>query len=737
VDLLREQRYRKQFLREDRRQAAILMVATAFAYGATIGNDFFLFDNRLLLGLSVASRVLIVVSMGSALLLLWRTRTPRQLDRAVNVYLIATAICTSVNHLLRLALGRFIWPLIAVALLLAFFYFVLRGPILLRTIVGGVVSAVGFSLVFRANPRLDPAAQMTCFFSLIVLNGVGILSARAFEANRRRAFDAERRERQLRQTLAVEKKRAETMAHARGVFLASMSHEFRTPMNAVIGLSDVLLDAPLINEHWRHVRTINDSARALLGLLNDVLDFAKIDAQKIELSMDHFDIRHVVLSVVEMFGPQASAQSLELRFDVAPEVPKRLVGDNARLRQILVNLVSNAIKFTDNGSVTLQITARPLPNKAADWEISCRVEDTGIGMTPEVMNRLFEPFEQADQSLTQRRGGTGLGLAISKRIAMAMGGDIDVQSEPGHGSVFTFKLRIEAVDGPADAPTVTHGEDRPALAILVVDDNAINRDVASLKLGRLGYRVDLASDGQAAIEAVSKKDYDVVFMDIRMPAMSGIEATQRIGELFVGKRGPFIVAMTASVFEEDREVCRRAGMRDFVGKPIDLDQIDVVLCRAAEERGAATKRETTDATRAKASGTRIRDINVLGDPQFFANLCRLYITEAEKRIPRMVEALERSDMQLLEDDAHLLKSASAALGMIDMAEMCGRIERAARQGRAEEIQCVIDGLSVEYRSVEHFLMQEIQAASRIHTTGFGAKETERRAEASTVPQEAS
>jgi signal transduction histidine kinase/DNA-binding response OmpR family regulator len=711
------------------------MVIVTCACAAGVPTDFLVLDGYLL-GAIFTSDVLYFIGSIIALFLLRRAKWPQQQDRAFNLWLIVMAVVLTIGILSRIPSGIFQGPIIASGTFLSVLYFAQRGPVFPRAVAGCVVTIGCVLLILLGNHKtpIEPPLRLTSIIAIVAVNLIGIFSARSFDQQRRFRYEAERQERQLRRALAIEKRRAEAMAHTRGVFLASMSHEFRTPMNAVIGLSDVLLDAPLINEHWRHVRTINDSARALLGLLNDVLDFAKIDAQKIELSTEHFELRELVTSVVEMLTPQATAQSLELRIDVSPDVPEYLVGDDARFRQVLVNLVSNAIKFTDKGSVRLHIMARPLDGAA--WEITCRVEDTGIGMAPDVMARLFEPFEQAHQGHTQGRGGTGLGLAISKRIAVAMGGDISVESAVGRGSVFTFKLRIEAIKAPAPTVEVKHNEDRPALAILVVDDNAINRDVAFLKLGRLGYRVDLANDGQSAIDAVLKKAYDVVFMDIRMPGMTGIEATQRIVDLFTNKRAPFIVAMTASVFEEDREACRQAGMRDFVGKPIDLEQIDAVLRRAAEERGGLTHNKSTGTIRTKESATRIREINALGDPQFFANLCRLFLTEAEKRVPRMVKALEQGDLQSLEDDAHLLTSASAALGVIDMSEMCRRIERAARHGNIEEIQCNLNSLWVEYRSVEHLLLQEIQRALRITTSGFGTKDAQHRTEKPSIREEA-
>lgn len=707
LKLLREQRYRKHFLVEDRRQATYAFGTAAVAYFAALPNDFLLFEDRVVLFVAVVSRVLFSVGLGGAILLLRRAQLPRKHDYAIHMGLIVIGICMSVNLLVRLYNGIFIGPLLATSVLLCLLYFVLRGPILPRVITGAIESIVAYVLMLHANPPLEKPAYVAGFIALTSINVVGVLSARAFEDNRRKRFDAERRERHALQELAVQKERAEALSHARAAFLASMSHEFRTPMNAVIGLSDLLLDAPMNNEHWRHVRTINDSARALLGLLNDILDFAKIDAQKINLSNAPFDLHVLAASVVEMLGPQAKKKNLVLRLDIAPDVPEHFLGDDARLRQVLLNLASNAVKFTDQGWVTLQIQGQPTNENK--YELFFHVQDTGIGMLPEFMARLFQPFEQADVGIARRHEGSGLGLAISKQIVQAMAGDIRVESEKGRGSVFSFQVRLEraaTVNPDADPVRV---DNRPPLHILVVDDNEINREVARTRLGRLGYRIDLANDGPSAIEAVLNKTYDVVFMDLRMPQMSGIEATACIVERLAGQRLPHIIALTASVFEEDREACRRVGMCDFVGKPIDLAQMDAVLRRVANERGASAPRGIPHEPQKPISISKLRELHPSGDSPFFQQLSRLFLSEFDKRVPRMKEALGRRELHVVEDDAHSLKSTSAAVGALEMADLCAKIESAAHKERIEEIQPLIDALVLERPSVEQAFVEVLQS----------------------------
>jgi CheY-like chemotaxis protein/anti-sigma regulatory factor (Ser/Thr protein kinase) len=413
---------------------------------------------------------------------------------------------------------------------------------------------------------------------------------------------------------------------------------------------------------------------------------------------------------MDMLRPAAGARGLALSLDVSPDAPPHLVGDDARLRQVLVNLVSNAVKFTERGAVTLRITARAAAPER-DHAIAFRVEDTGIGMTPDVIARLFQPFEQADGSITRRYGGTGLGLAISRQIIAAMGGDIDVASEPGRGSIFSFTLQLPATTAPPEAAALAPREDRPPLAILVVDDHPINRDVARAKLGRIGYPVDLANDGEEALSAVSRRDYDVVFMDLQMPGMSGIEATARMTEMLSGKRAPHIIAMTASVYDDDREACRRAGMRDFVGKPIDLAQLDAVLSRVAEERGAGAPRPPRSATLSGEMLSRLWQIESLGEPEFVATLARRFVSDAQKRLPRMADALGRGDAPEIAREAHILTSSSATLGATEMSDLCAWIERAAREGRIEDIGGEIDTLSRQLVEVERALEREIRGES--------------------------
>jgi signal transduction histidine kinase/CheY-like chemotaxis protein len=717
-DLLKEQRYRLQFLKEDGRQRALILLALVVGYVGTARNDFLMLDGRPgLIATALACRFLLAVVSIATLLFFRRVRWPRQQDRSFYVALAAAAVLLSIGHLTRLPSGRVQGPLIGCSTLLVVLYFAGRGPVLPRAVFGGALSLGAAALILLPEPPkgIDPPIRLTALIAVGVLNAVGILSARSFELQRRQRFEAERREhranRELEERLrelATEKERAEAMSRARAAFLAAMSHEFRTPMNAVIGLSDLVLDTASGPESRSHVRAINDSARALLRLLEDILDFAKIDAQKLTLAAVPFDLRRLSTSVIDMLRP-AAASSVEISAEVAPTVPPRLLGDDARLRQVLVNLVGNAVKFTEHGAVRLRITARAAesPGDKSKLAISFRVEDTGSGMTPEVMARLFRPFEQGDAGAARRHGGTGLGLAISKQIVAAMGGEIHVESEPGRGSVFSFTVVLPAAEPEAEepAPAAAPGPGRPRLAILVVDDQPLNREVARAKLGRLGYSADLVEDGAAALAAVARRDYDVVFMDLHMPGMNGLEATARIKETTAARRTPQVVAMTASVFEEDREACRLAGMVGFIGKPVDLTELDAVLTRvsAALDTGlppaASLARESIDA---------LREIMPPGDPHFFERVCRTFLTDTRQRLARMRAALARANAEELALEAHTLKSASAVLGATGMSEWCAHLEEVTRAGRLDGTASVIERLETEFVMVERAIHAELE-----------------------------
>ena len=382
------------------------------------------------------------------------------------------------------------------------------------------------------------------------------------------------------------KQAAEAANVAKGSFLANMSHEIRTPMNAVIGLSELLLRKHQEADTADKLGKIRTAGKHLLGIINDILDFSKIEAGKLQLSEDKVDVRVLPVNVCSMVAELANSKGIQLKTEV-DFLPPQLLGDRTRLTQALLNLVSNAVKFTKTGSVTVRVIK--VAEDADSFSIRFEVIDTGIGISQEAMNRLFNPFEQADSSTVRSFGGTGLGLAITRRLAQLMGGDAGVESVLGEGSTFWITVHLKKIDGDSANVALPSGIDVVAqlkekyvnTRILVVEDNEINQMVTQEILEDVGLVCDLANDGEEAVSKVRAAQpgvYALVLMDMQMPKMDGLTATKLIRQLETGKDIP-IVAMTANAFNEDEERCITAGMNDFVSKPVDPDRLYCTLLK--------------------------------------------------------------------------------------------------------------------------------------------------------------
>ena len=481
--------------------------------------------------------------------------------------------------------------------------------------------------------------------------------------------------------MAAARAEAEQASRAKSEFVSRMSHELRTPLNAIIGFADLLEAEPLSPSHRNYVSLINSSGRHLMELINAVLDLAKIEAGGLVLEEISFDFAAAIDDVKAIVGERAAGKNLEFVATVSPALPRRVMGDPTRLRQVLINLLVNAVKFTEQGTVSLRVA----PDGG---DIQFAVRDSGIGMDEQACRRLFQPFSQGDESITRRYGGTGLGLVISKELIEAMGGDIEVESAPGAGTCFWFRLPLKpAPDVPGMAAAAT-----PAAAVaesalisriagraLLVDDNLVNQKVAGAMLAKLGLSYDLAGNGVEAVRCVGNKDYALVLMDVEMPEMDGITATQRIRdrEVLEGRARLPIIAMTANALQEDRERCLAAGMDGYVAKPISRKTLQDELNRVFSDQSESPCLAAAPQSKEQAMEERVFDQEAAldmmgGDHDLLKELARMFIDNSPRTLGELNAALAAGDRVALKRSAHTLKGLFATF-------VCPRGETIARE----------------------------------------------------------
>jgi signal transduction histidine kinase/DNA-binding NarL/FixJ family response regulator len=508
---------------------------------------------------------------------------------------------------------------------------------------------------------------------------------------------------QAEATLRAARDEADRSSRAKADFLAMMSHEIRSPMSGLLGVIELLRETPLAPEQLGMIELVHGSAASLLRVVNDILDFSKMEAGRLAVNREPTDFRQLIAVIIEPTALSATRKGLLFSSDIACDVPVWLMLDPLRLRQVLVNLLGNAIKFTASGTVALAVTRAVEPT--GEETLCFAVSDTGIGMSPEQISRLFEPFSQADTSTTKVFGGTGLGLTISRRLARLLGGDVTVESQLGQGSVFLLRMRLlHAAPAAASVAEKAAIDDSIILGprrILVAEDQETNRWLIEHQLERLGCSVTAVENGRDALHALDAADYDLLLTDCHMPEIDGLELARLI-RADEAKRGTSqipILGLTADVSTEMQTRCLAAGTNDVVSKPIDLRRLRAVLAALTDSR---------DAERVAAN---VSDATAVFDP---ATCRELFASEAAEgrewlsayldSAAELVSGVERNvasgDRDALAADAHKLASASLAVGAMRLGWLGRRLEAAAPKATADELREIGDAVTTAWRAAQ-------------------------------------
>jgi len=545
------------------------------------------------------------------------------------------------------------------------------------------------------------------------------------------AREAEARERN--KELALARDQARAASEAKSQFLANMSHEIRTPMNGVVGMASLLSRTELSDIQQEYVDTMHNSGLTLLKIINAVLDFSKIEAGKITLDITDFSLKIAVDDVFHLFAPEAARKELVLTSSIGSDVPNGLRGDPVRLSQIFSNLVSNAIKFSDSGEITVGCgLSDRQPDSGEKLELLFEVSDPGAGIPEEHLDNLFEHFSQVDESSTRQHGGTGLGLAICKELAILMGGRIGVRSQPGKGSTFWFTARFEIGDQEAIAePLRERGEAEESFAnysqrsvtsgrwsnfdkkVLVVDDNEVNLLVAQRMLEELGFEVDLAANGQEAIDSAATYEYAAILMDSQMPGMDGNEATGIIRRAEGDENHMPIIALTANAMAPDREKAFAAGVDEYLSKPVFLEDLEAALSRllssdqdAPVEVVAAHLRPTRVSTGSVFDMTIVEELRKIGgpgEPDLFSELAGQMLDQMPVWLHEIRSAASHGDAKTVGRQAHKLLGLCRQIGAERMARVCDELESIDTASDISDMLREVELLRKEFDSVDQEL----------------------------------
>jgi signal transduction histidine kinase/HPt (histidine-containing phosphotransfer) domain-containing protein/ActR/RegA family two-component response regulator len=510
----------------------------------------------------------------------------------------------------------------------------------------------------------------------------------------------------IERELVAARDAAEAGIRARTEFLAVMSHEIRTPMNGIIGAAGLLCDMQLDEEQLEYVRVIQESGEHLSSLIQDILDFSRLDSGRMELEDIAFDPRALIAGTIALLGRQAHAKGLTLLAATDENVPARVGGDACRLRQILSNLIGNAIKFTSFGGI--RIETRLIASDEQTVTIGIAVVDSGIGIAPDSQRKLFSAFTQLDSSISRRFGGAGLGLAICENLVTLMGGTIDVDSIAGQGSTFRFDIHLRRIAAEQQGEPPAAAGSRPArqLKVLLAEDNPTNRHVATRMLTRMGHTVDTVEDGKRAVAAAAEADYDVILMDIMMPEMDGLIATRMIRAGAAPRCHTFILGLTANALASDRDACMAAGMNDFITKPVTLERLRAALERTAVAPPAAPDHPvvpyhlvmpdhlvkvdsaTIDAAFLRQLGDEIGSDGVV-------EMLRMFLEDAPIRMAAIQHAAADGTSQKIWREAHALAGSARAVGLPRLGHAAAALQKASEGGRLD--QTAIDLVAVAFR----------------------------------------